>query len=359
MAEQTDNRTERASAKRRAEARKKGQIAISRDVPMAAVVLAGIALLYVLIRPAVIRMTGLMQEWLGRAAEAGRKEFNPPMLQAMLQSIGLETLALVLPLAAAIAAAGSGAYLIQTGLLWRSGAFHFDPSRLNPLTGLGRLFSVRSLVDLVKAVMKVAVVALAGYMAIRHDFARLPELVQYDLFGALQMMAHWVLKMAIWIGVAVAVIAAADYGYQRFEWERGLRMTPQEVKEEHRESEGDPRVRSRIRSLQRQMARNRMMAAVPKADVVVTNPTHLAVALRYDPETMSAPVVVAKGAGYIAERIKALASEHGIMVIENKVVAQSLYKLVDIGREVPANLYRAVAEILALVYRARGRGVMG
>lgn len=312
-----------------------------------------------LIGPAVVRMTGLMQQWLGRAVEAGHEPFNASVLQAVLRSAGLETLVLVLPLAIAVSAAGSGAYLIQTGLLWRSEAFQVDLSRVNPLAGLARLFSIRSIVELIKAIMKLAVIAVAGYMAVRHDVVRLPELVEYDLFSALRVMAQWVLRMALWVGGAVAVIAVADYGYQRFEWERSLRMTRQEVKEEQRESEGDPQIRSRIRSLQRQMARNRMMAAVPKADVVVTNPTHLAVALRYDPASMSAPIVVAKGAGYLAERIKALAVEHGVLVVENKVVAQALYKLVDIGREVPADLYRAVAEILALVYRARGRGIAG
>ncbi|MDQ6734497.1 MAG: EscU/YscU/HrcU family type III secretion system export apparatus switch protein, partial [Nitrospirota bacterium] len=141
---------------------------------------------------------------------------------------------------------------------------------------------------------------------------------------------------------------------QRFEWERSLKMSRQELKQEHRDAEGDPVLRSRVRSLQKEMARNRMIADVPKADVIVTNPTHLAVALRYDQHRRSAPIVVAKGAGFIAERIKEVAAEHGVMIVENKVVARTLYQLVEVGREVPEELYRAVAEILALVFRARG-----
>jgi len=162
------------------------------------------------------------------------------------------------------------------------------------------------------------------------------------------------LKVSTVIAGAIAVVAGADFLYQRYEWERSLRMTRQEVKEEHREAEGDPLIRSRVRSVQRDMMRKRMMAAVPTADVVVTNPTHLAVALKYDTARMSAPIVVAKGAGHLAERIRAVARQHGVVVVENKFVARTLYKLVDIGREIPADLYRAVAEILAFVFRARG-----
>jgi flagellar biosynthetic protein FlhB len=157
------------------------------------------------------------------------------------------------------------------------------------------------------------------------------------------------------ICLTVAALAAIDYGYQRFEFERKLRMTKEEVKEEMRESEGDPKIRSRIRTIQRDMARKRMLADVKKADVVITNPDHLAVAIRYDQANMAAPIVVAKGAGYLAQRIKELAREHGVIIIENKFVARTLYKLVDVGREIPSDLYRAVAEILAYVYRVRGK----
>jgi flagellar biosynthetic protein FlhB len=150
------------------------------------------------------------------------------------------------------------------------------------------------------------------------------------------------------------VVAVGDFFYQRWEWERSLRMTVQEVREEHRDTEGDPLIKSRVRSVQRDMMRKRMMAAVPEADVVVTNPTHLAVALKYDTARMSAPIVVAKGAGHIAEQIRAVARKHGVAVVENKFVARTLYKLVDIGKEIPTDLYRAVAEILAFVFRARG-----
>jgi flagellar biosynthesis protein FlhB len=153
---------------------------------------------------------------------------------------------------------------------------------------------------------------------------------------------------------AIAVLAVFDYAYQRYEWERSLRMSKEEIKEEHKASEGDPLIKSRVRTVQRELVKKRMLAAVKTADVVITNPTHLAVALKYDTARMTAPVVVAKGAGVIAERIRELARHHSVPVVENKFVARTLFRLVDIGKEIPNDLYRAVAEILAFVYRARG-----
>jgi flagellar biosynthetic protein FlhB len=168
------------------------------------------------------------------------------------------------------------------------------------------------------------------------------------------VMGWLTLKVALSVTGTFVLIAGADYLYQRYEWGRSLRMSIAEVKEEHRSSEGDPQIKSRVRSLQREMMKKRMMAEVPKADVVVTNPTHLAVALKYDTARPGAPIVVAKGSGYMAERIREVARQHGVSIVENKFVARTLYKLVEVGKEIPSDLYRAVAEILAFVYRARG-----
>ncbi|MGH7233146.1 MAG: flagellar biosynthesis protein FlhB [Nitrospiraceae bacterium] len=357
MAEQNESRTERASARRKADARKKGQVALSRDVPTAAVLLTGALVLYFLAGAGVNRMAGLMREWFARVPEITHQEFGREAFQSLMHVFTRDALTLIMPMSLAVAATGTGAYLVQTGLLWRAEGVQMDPSRLNPLEGLRRLVSLRALAELVKAILKIGLITAAAYWSIRDDVARLPDLIQYDLQGLLAVSADLGMNMALWIAMMVAVIAAADYAYQRFEWERSLKMTPEEVKQEQREAEGDPLLRSRVRSVQREMVRNRMIAAVPQADVVVTNPTHVAVALQYDHKTMTAPVVLAKGAGFIAERIKAVAKEHGVMVVENKIVARTLYQLVEVGREVPADLYRAVAEVLAYVYRARGRRV--
>lgn len=268
--------------------------------------------------------------------------------------VGWEALGLAVPFALAVGVAGTAAYLVQTGGLWTSEGLRCDGSRINPVAGFGKLLSFRSAGELVKAIIKLSVIGCVVTFAVRNNLALLPELVHQELPVMLDVMGMLAFRLTMMIAFTIGLIALADYAYQRFEWERSLRMSRQELKQEHRDAEGDPVLRSRVRSLQKEMARNRMISDVPKADVVITNPTHLAVALRYDQHRMAAPIVVAKGAGFIAERIKEVAAEHGVMIVENKLVARTLYQLVDIGRAVPEELYRAVAEILALVFRARG-----
>lgn len=356
MADLDQNRTEQATAKRKEEARARGQVAVSRDVSTAAVLLGGFGLLYVLARPAMTKLNTLIKEWLTSATDAGvRERLTMDHAHEIVTKAGSDLMFLVLPLAAGIAVLGVGSAVAQTGFIWKTEGIGLDVGRLNPLPGLQRMVSLRALAELIKAVLKVLFIGAAGFYAMRNDAAVLPELVQFTLDGILSTLGWLTLKAALSISAAVAFISILDYGYQRFEWERNLRMSHEEVKREHRESEGDPQIRSRVRSLQREMTRKRMLADVKKADVVVTNPDHLAVALKYDQSRMAAPRVVAKGAGYLAERIKEIARAHGVMVVENKFVARTLYKLVDVGREIPADLYRAVAEILAYVYRVRGK----
>jgi len=352
MADQDANKTEKATAKRKAEARKKGQVAISREVPTAVTLLGGVALLTALTGPALESLTRAMREWLQLAMHT---QLTTDSFYGLMVKLSFDSLTLILPMVGCIAVLGVASHLAQTGFLWRSEVTPFDLTRLSPVAGFKRMVSVRSAVEVIKSLIKVTIIGTIAVLSIRHEVRILPDLVTYDLPDLLPIVGHLAMKMALWIALSIAVMAVLDYLYQRYEWERGLRMSRTEVKTEHRESEGDPQVKSRIRTLQRDIARNRMMAAVPKADVVITNPTHIAVALQYDQKAMDAPVVVAKGAGYIAERIKEIAREHGITVVEDKFVARTLYKLVDIGRQIPVDLYRAVAEILALVYRAKGR----
>jgi len=183
----------------------------------------------------------------------------------------------------------------------------------------------------------------------------LPLMLQMEPQAVLFQAGRLAWSLTLWISGALGVMAVGDYAFQRWQLGQDLRMTKQEVKQEHRESEGDPMIKSRIRTIQRETARRRMMQEVPKADVVITNPTHLAVALKYEGARMAAPKVVAKGAGHIAERIRQVAAEHGVPIIENKPLAQSLHKLVDLGKEIPSELYQAVAEILAMLLRAKVR----
>ncbi len=351
-----ESRTEQATPKRRAQARARGEVAVSRDVSTAVLLLGSLGLFYALAQPAMTRMGDLLKEWLAAAGEAGQAgALTADRVHELAMKVGSDWLLLMLPFLLGVAFLGVGSMVAQTGFIWRTEGLGFDLGRLNPLTGLGRIVSTRALAELIKSCLKVGFIGLAGYYAVRADITRLPELVQYPIQSLLAFLGWFTFKAGLSVSLAVAVIGALDYGYQWFEFERKLRMTRDEVKEEQRDAEGDPQIRSRIRTVQRDMARKRMLADVKKADVVVTNPDHFAVALRYDQASMAAPIVVAKGAGYLAQRIKEIAREHHVMIVENKFVARTLYRLVDVGREIPADLYRVVAEILAFVYRVRGK----
>jgi flagellar biosynthesis protein FlhB len=248
--------------------------------------------------------------------------------------------------------------ILQTGWLFAPKALAPDVSRINPGQGLQRLFSMQSVNELVKSLIKIGVVGYVAYSAIAGDVEQVFPLSQQTVSDILQCLGSRILRLGMHTAYALIVLAALDYGFQRWQYEKSLRMTQQEIKEEHKESDGDPHLKGRIRSLMRDMARKRMMADVAKADVIITNPTHLAVALRYNRQEMAAPMVIAKGADHVAERIKALAREHHIPLVENRPVAQSLYKNVDIGETIPETLFKAVAEILAYVYRLRPRAVV-
>jgi flagellar biosynthetic protein FlhB len=355
MADQDTNKTEPATDKRKEEARRQGQIPMSHDVSTAAVLLGGIGLLAALIPAGVRKMTDQTRQGLSFS-------FDPAMASSLtidgVHTVVVQTgtiiLLLVLPIVLGIAVIGAGISLVQTGFLWRSEALQLDIARLNPLTGLSKIASLRSVVELIKGLVKIAVITGIGLFVMRDDVAQVPALMQYDMSTALHVTGRLSLKAALAVSGAIAVLGGLDYLYQRYEWERSLRMSKEEIKEEQKASEGDPLIRNRVRAAQRDLAKKRMMGAVKTADVVVTNPTHLAVALKYDVSKMAAPFVVAKGAGFVAERIRELARHHGVAVVENKFVARTLYKLVEIGQTIPGDLYRAVAEILAFVYRAKG-----
>jgi flagellar biosynthetic protein FlhB len=218
-----------------------------------------------------------------------------------------------------------------------------------------RIFSLRGLVELAKSILKILFIGGIAYSVVSGYLKDFPALVRWDLGALWSFTAEVTFKIIFYVFLAMLVLSALDYLYQRWQYEESLKMTKQEVTDEHKQSEGDPKVKSRIRSLQRQTAYHRMMAEVPKADVVITNPTHLAIALRFKSDEMPAPRVVAKGADYIAERIRETAREHNVPIVENKPLAQTLFKMTELGDYIPVDLYRAVAEVLAYVYRLKGK----
>ena len=355
MAEDKSNKTEPATPKRKEEARRKGQVAMSRDVSTAAILLGGIGLLAAMLPVGLQRMTEMTRQGLTLSFPIEfYQEMSIEQVYTVVIQAGLTVFALSSPIVVGVLVVGSAASLLQTGLLWKSNGLQLEFSRLNPIKGLSRLASFRSVMELIKGLLKIAIVTGTGIWVARYDILRIPELIEFDMGSVLQVTGWLSLKVGLAVAGAITGLAVLDYLYQRYEWERDLRMSKEEIKEEHKSTEGDPLIKGRVRTVQRELTKKRMMAAVKTADVVITNPTHLAVALKYDTAKMAAPVVVAKGAGLIAEKIRELARHHGVPVVENKFVARTIFKLVDIGKEIPNDLYRAVAEILAFVYRARG-----
>jgi flagellar biosynthetic protein FlhB len=345
--DQGQERTEQATPKKREDARKKGQVAISREV--ASVIILGAALIYFYFGAGGL-MEGITNIMKTSFQEAGNTTLTQQSIYAIASSLVLKVFLLLFPLLLAVFLAAFLANVFQVGFKVSWEAAQPKLSKINPLNGFKRLFSLRSLVELVKSIFKISVIALIAYLVIVHEIPSLFPLPDQSVWGMLMFMGRIAFKTMLITCVVMVVFALLDYLYQRWEFEKSIRMSKQELKEEYRQTEGDPLIKSRIKRLQREMARKRMMASIPKADVVITNPTHLAVAIQYDHEQMNAPVVLAKGAGYVAEKIKEIAAENKIPIIENKPVAQVLYKITDIGHVIPEDLYRAVAEILAHVY---------
>jgi flagellar biosynthetic protein FlhB len=343
-----DNRTEAATPKRRSEARKRGQVPRSPDLS-SLFVLFGL----VLAMPSLFSNAALQIALFFRYAYTHLLD-TPPTVSTLMQlgaSLGLTVVKAIGPLVALAAALGVAINLAQTGPLFAFQRMQPDLNRLNPLNGITRYLSLNALVELIKALCKLLLVGWLCYNTIHSAYPLFIVLTRVDLLAGVQQVLETARQMAIRVALTMLAIAVLDYAYQRYAYERSLRMTKDEVKQEHKQLEGSPLVRSRIRSRQRQMARKRMMNAVPTADVVVTNPTHYAVALKYEPERMNAPIVVAKGQDLVALKIRELAQEHDVPIVENPPLARTLYRQVPLEAEIPPDLYAAVAEVMAFVYR--------
>ncbi len=354
MAENSgQERTEQATGKRRLEARKRGQVAMSREIPSAFILLTVLAVFH-FAGPGVFDrcqtlLSGIFRDLhslrMATVADAGT------LAVELFQTV----IMLLVPIFLPLLVVGFLANVAQIGFEVHAEAMAPKFAKLNPFSGIKRLVSLRSLVELVKSVLKLLFVGGIAYAVVSGFLEDFPALVRYDLSALWRFLHQAAFKIIFYVCLAMILLAALDYIYQRWQHEQSLKMTKQEVKDDRKQSEGDPAVKARIRSLQRQAAYHRMMAEVPTADVVITNPTHLAVALKFRPEEMPAPKVVAIGADYIAERIRESARAHGVPVVENKPLAQALYKMTGLGDYVPVDLYRAVAEVLAYVYRLKGK----
>jgi flagellar biosynthetic protein FlhB len=345
-------RTEQATPKRREDARKKGQVARSREVPSVLILLGALSVFFFGGSWMLGQTAGAMErifENLGtfRLQQASLPDFLAGVFETIFR--------ILFPLLTAVVVAGLAANVLQVGFRMSPEALRPKLSKLDPLKGVRRLLSLQSLAEVVKSVLKIAVVGGVAFHLVRGELDRIPSLMRCPVADSLAFAGDAAIKIGFYTCLVLLLLALLDFAFQRWQHEKQLRMTKQEVKEEHKQREGDPQVKARIRRTQAEMARHRMMEAVPDADVVLTNPTRLAIALRFDAARMAAPCVVAKGAGFVADRIRSLAKEHNVPIVENKPLARTLFQSVDIGGAIPAELYRAVAEVLAYVYRVRGR----
>jgi flagellar biosynthetic protein FlhB len=345
-------RTEAPTPRKISEARAEGQVARSIELNAAAALLVGVWLLKGPGGRLIDELKNLLTSSILAIPQAQPDDgWLRNLLLADLQHVA-PGMGMIL---AGMAVTGVAVTLAQTGFLWASKRIgvHFD--RLNPINGFKRLFSKQGLVELVKAIAKLLVIGWVAYSFLRGRAVELLALGQTDFVTAVGNWVEMAAALALRTGAIYLVLALIDYSYQRWNYMRSLRMTKEEVKEDFKRSEGDPMIKGRIRSQARRIARSRMMANVKKADVVITNPVHLAVAIEYQAEKMSAPRVLAKGAHRTAERIVALARENNVPVVQNIPVARALYKTVEIDQEIPPELYAALAEVLAYVYRMKGK----
>jgi flagellar biosynthesis protein FlhB len=350
---QGGERTERPTAKRVRDARDRGQIARSRDLT-SAMSLVGVALA---LAWAGLRMMTLvatrLATGLGTLSDHAHESLEAAGLATLIASDGKLLAQVIGPPAGIAAAVAVLTGMAQTGLGFRMKALRVDWGRLSPANGLGRMKPLLALPELFKALLGLTVVGSVAYLCLRACVLQAPSLMTMPPIAAAQIGWSQLWTLLWRTSLALMTLGVADYGYQRWRWLEGMRMTKQEVRDEHRLNEGNPEIKARVRRVQREMTRARMLKAVRTATVVVTNPTHFAVALEYRRSEMAAPVVVAKGQDHMAARIREIAREHGVPIVENVTLARALYKTADVGDMIPADLFGAVAEMLAYLVRLK------
>lgn len=351
-------KTEPATQKKLDDARKEGQVAKSREIANG----MGLLSLFLILKFWVGNMGLQMMDIFGGVYSMIPDvtvywHDNMPELEAgmVFRQLLLQVLAIIAP----ILLVGLGVAVVcdLAQVKWKPTSKPLKPkfSKLNPIKGFKKIFSPNALVELVKSVAKVGLIVYICYTYLKDKWILLLNLYDLTLMQTLQILAQTVTDLGIRISVLYMIIAFADFAYQKIKFKNDMKMTKQEIKEEYKQQEGDPQVKGQIRAKMREASRRRMMQALPQADVVITNPTHLAVAIKYEPEVADAPTVVAKGEDYLAARIKEIAKENNIEIVENKPLARMLYANVDVGQAVPPELYQAVAEVLAFVYHLQGK----
>lgn len=344
-------KTEKATPKKRQDARKKGQVLKSQDVTAAFLLLLTFVFLFF---AAPFMLNGI----LGFLMQAFQRNMLIDTLTAetvmeMYSETIKEMATVVLPIMVVAMVAGIGANYLQFGLLFTTETLKFDLKKMDPIKGVKKIISVRSIINLVKSLLKVTFLGVVTTAVIIIYFEDVLALALHSPWEALTTVAFLSGIMGIAAALMLVFISLLDYIYERHEYEKQLKMSKQDIKDEYKNAEGDPLIKSKIKQRQREMAMRRMMSEIPSADVVITNPTHYAIALKYDEDNMDAPKVIAKGTDFVAQKIKLIAKEHDVIMVENRPLARAMYDQVEIGQTVPEEFFKAVAEILAYVYRIK------
>ncbi|MFB5660549.1 flagellar biosynthesis protein FlhB [Alteribacillus sp. HJP-4] len=346
----SQEKTEKASPKKRQDARQKGQVAKSSDVNTALVMLAVFLFMFFYGR--------VLGEYLHDMLQHVYSEYilwdvNEASIIPIFEEIALESTFVLIPIMLVAMVIGFGASAVQVGFKYTPESIAMKLEKINPISGFKRIFSIRALVELMKSLLKITLVGILVFSILWISLDSLLFLSQKSVETGFAEVARLTGIIGVSVAMLLLFLAIPDYIYQKYDHEKQIRMSKQDVKDEHKKMEGDPLIKSKRRQKQMDMAMQRMMQEVPKADVVITNPTHFAIALRYEDSEMAAPVITAKGADFVAFRIRTLAKQHEVILVENKALARALYAQAEIGDEVPEELFKAVAEVLAYVYRLK------
>ena len=351
-------KTEEPTAKKLEDARKEGQVAKSKEIANGLGLLALFLLLKIMvgsIGTSFLESFSMVYNRIPVICKLNGGASPMGDISVLLRTVMLRLLIILLPVLLIGFAVAFVSDLFQ--VKWRPTSKPLQPkfSKLNPLNGIKKIFSAQSLVELVKSVAKILLIALVTYSYIKKKSGLLYALYDMSMMQAVNLIGETVIELGIRISAIYMIIAGADFMYQKYKFKNDMKMTKQEVKEEYKNAEGDPEIKGKIKARMREASQRRMMQAIPKADVVITNPTHYAVAIRYDTEVAPAPIVVAKGSDYLAQKIKQIARENNVEIVEDKPLARMLFANVDVDKQIPPELYQAVAEILAMVYYAQGK----
>jgi flagellar biosynthetic protein FlhB len=352
------DKTEPATEKKLSDARKEGQVAKSREIANGLGLLGTFVILKVWAGYAgkqFLTIFSVIYEMIPDVVVFWNGDMPSREIAVVVRQVLLKILTMIAPILAVGFLIAFLSDVIQVG--WKPTSKPMQPklSKLNPASGIKKIFSVNSLVELVKSIAKIGLIAYISYGFIVKKLTILFNLYDMTLMEGIQTAADLVISLGIRISAVYMIIAAADFAYQKIKFAKDMRMTKQEIKDEYKQSEGDPQIKGKIKQKMQEASRRRMMQSLPQADVVITNPTHFAVAIKYDSNVADAPIVIAKGEDYMAAKIKEAARSYDIEIVENKPLARMLYANVDVGQAIPPELYQAVAEVLAYVYHLKGK----